>query len=193
MHSPFSSLPTAASPATPDTAINVCTGLASLSALRRAQCRLSCCLGVIRAVLNALMASVTTSLPTSGFRDHPADAAPSSSLAGKAPSPEARTRISCDSEAREWFVHDRPPNASHSGASARATEQQATSNIASLNRSTMAKADLFVTFDLSFPIVIQVSHNSFARCKRSLLRTGFFGEYSNLKYYRILHAKHTVG
>jgi len=24
------------------------------------------------------------------------------------------------------------------------------------------------------------------------LRTGFFGEYSNLKYYRILHAKHTV-
>jgi len=30
-------------------------------------------------------------------------------------------------------------------------------------------------------------------CKGTWLRTGFFGEYSNLKYYRILHAKHTVG
>jgi len=30
-------------------------------------------------------------------------------------------------------------------------------------------------------------------CIPHALRTRFFGEYSNLKYYRILHAKHTVG
>jgi len=29
--------------------------------------------------------------------------------------------------------------------------------------------------------------------KLCLIRFGFFGEYSNLKYYRILHSKHTVG